>query len=68
MRITLLKKTQKNKKTIHTDSVGNEENGHPVPVTKKTMINVTKDINGTHKKPSKTKSWNKSLRNSWRRQ
>jgi hypothetical protein len=49
------------------DSVGNEENGSPVPDPNKTMINVTKESSDTHKKPSKRKSWKKSLRNSWRR-
>jgi hypothetical protein len=43
--------------------VGNEENGYPVPDPNKTMINVTKELSNTHKKPSKKKS----LRNSWKR-
>jgi hypothetical protein len=64
METTLLKKKKKLKK----DSVGNEENGCPVPYLNK--INVTKkpSHNHTHKKkPSKRKSWKKTLRNSWRR-
>jgi hypothetical protein len=45
--------------------VGNEENGYPVPDPNKTMINVTKEPSDTQKKkPSKRKSWKKSLRNS----
>jgi hypothetical protein len=47
------------------DSLGNEENGYPVPY--KRMINVTKEPSDTHKKPSKRKSLKKTLRNSWRR-
>jgi hypothetical protein len=46
--------------------VGNEENGYPVPNPNKTMINVTKEPSDAHKKPSKRKSWKKSLRNLWR--
>jgi hypothetical protein len=30
--------------------VGDEANGYPVPDPNKTMINVTKEPNGTHKK------------------
>jgi hypothetical protein len=37
----------KNKKLIQ-DSVGNEENGYPVPDPNKTMINVTKEPSDTH--------------------
>jgi hypothetical protein len=32
------------------DSVGNEENGYPVPDPNKTMINVTKEPSDTYKK------------------
>jgi hypothetical protein len=49
------------------DSEGNEENGYLVPDPNKTMINITKEPSDTHKKPSKRKSWKKSLKNSWRR-
>jgi hypothetical protein len=49
------------------DSMGNEENGYPVPCPKKAMINVTKKPTDAHKKCSKRKSWKKSLRNSWSR-
>jgi hypothetical protein len=31
------------------DSVGNEENGYPVPDPNKTMINVTKELSDAHK-------------------
>jgi hypothetical protein len=55
---------QKNKSIQ--DSVGNEENGYPVPDLNKIMINVTKEPSDTHKKSSKKKSWKKSLRNSWK--
>jgi hypothetical protein len=41
------------------DSVGNEENGHPVPDSNKTMINVIKEPSDAHKKSSKKKSWKK---------
>jgi hypothetical protein len=53
---------QKKKNSIQ-DSWGNEENGHLAPYPNKTMINVTKECSDTHKKPSKKKSWKKSLRN-----
>jgi hypothetical protein len=46
------------------DSVGNEENAYPVSDLNKTMINETKELRDTHKKPSKKKSGKKSLRNS----
>jgi hypothetical protein len=43
------------------DSVGNEENGYPVPDPNKTMINVTEETSDAHKKnPSKRKSCKKS--------
>jgi hypothetical protein len=42
---TLLKKKQ--------DSVGNEENGYPVPDLNKTMINVTKEPSDIHIKTLK---------------
>jgi hypothetical protein len=32
------------------DSVGNEENGYPVPSPNKIMINVTKEPSDTHEK------------------
>jgi hypothetical protein len=32
------------------DSVGNEENGYPVPDLNKTMINVTKEPSDAHQK------------------
>jgi hypothetical protein len=54
------------KNSIH-DSVGNEENGYPVPDLNKTMINITKELSDAHKKPSKKKSGKKSLRNTWRK-
>jgi hypothetical protein len=43
---------QKKKNSIQ-DSVGNEENGYPVPDPNKTMINVTKEPSDTHKKTLK---------------
>jgi hypothetical protein len=49
------------------DKVGNEENGYPVSDPNKIMINVTQEPSDIHKKSSKKKSWEKSLRNSWRR-
>jgi hypothetical protein len=49
------------------NSVGNKENGYPVPDLNKTMINVTKEPSVTHIKHSKKKSWAILLRNSWRR-
>jgi hypothetical protein len=30
------------------DSVGNEENGYPVPGLNKTMINITKELSEVH--------------------
>jgi hypothetical protein len=50
METTLHKK--KEKKSIQ-DSVGNEENGYPVPELNKTMINVTKEPSDTHIKTLK---------------
>jgi hypothetical protein len=41
---------QDNKKNSIQDSLGNEENGCPVPDPNKIMINVTKEPNDTHKK------------------
>jgi hypothetical protein len=38
------------------DSVGNEENGYPVPDLNK-MINVTKELNDAHKKTLKEEIW-----------
>jgi hypothetical protein len=37
------------------DSVGNEENGYPVPNPNKTMINVTKEPRDIHKKKKSLK-------------
>jgi hypothetical protein len=45
------------------NSVGNEENGYPVPDLNKTVINVTKEGSDTTKN-TKNKCWKKSLRNS----
>jgi hypothetical protein len=59
--ITLLKKK------LTQDSVGNEENGYPVPDPNKAMITITKEPSYAHKKTLKRKSWKKSLRNSWGR-
>jgi hypothetical protein len=36
------------------DLVGNEENEYPVPDPNETMINITNEISGTHKKISQT--------------
>jgi hypothetical protein len=44
--------------------VGNEKNGYLVPDPNNTMINITKEPSDSTKKPSKKKSWKKSLRNS----
>jgi hypothetical protein len=63
METTLLKK----KNNSMQDSVGNEENGHPVPDSNKTMIIVTRDPVTPTEKPAKKKIWKVSLRNSWRR-
>jgi hypothetical protein len=49
------------------DSVGNEENGYPVPDPIKTMINFTKEQIDTHKKTLNRKFWKKYLRKLWRR-
>jgi hypothetical protein len=38
------------KKNSIQDSVGNEENGHPVPYPNKIMINATKEPSDGHKK------------------
>jgi hypothetical protein len=46
METTLLKK----KKNSIQDSVGNEENGYPVPDLHETIMNVNKEPNDTHKK------------------
>jgi hypothetical protein len=45
--------SQKKKKISIQDSVGNEENGHPVPDLSKTMINVIKEPSDTHIKALK---------------
>jgi hypothetical protein len=42
-------------KNFSTGSVGNEENGYPVPGLNKTMINVTKEPSDAHIKNSKKK-------------
>jgi hypothetical protein len=39
------------------DSVGNEENGYPVPDLKKTIINVTKTFSVAQEKTLKEKIW-----------
>jgi hypothetical protein len=57
---------QKKKNSIQ-DSVGNEENGYPVPELNKTTINVTEELSDAHKKKniaSKKKSGKNSQRNS----
>jgi hypothetical protein len=41
------------KNNLMQDSKGNEENGYPVPDSKKTKINVTKEPNNAHKNPLK---------------
>jgi hypothetical protein len=41
------------KKNSIQDSVGNEENGYPVRVPNKTMINITKEPRDTHIKTLK---------------
>jgi hypothetical protein len=51
--------TTLHKKNSIQDSVGNEENGYPVPDLNKTMINVTKEQSDTHIKPLKKKSGKK---------
>jgi hypothetical protein len=56
---------KKKNKSIH-NSVGTEKSGYAVPEPNKTMINVTKEPCDTHIKTSKKKSWEISLRNSWR--
>jgi hypothetical protein len=43
--------------------MGNEDNGYPVPDPNKRMINVSKEPSDAHKK-----SWERSLRNSRRRE
>jgi hypothetical protein len=48
-------------------SVGNEENGYPVPDLNKTMINVTKEPSDAPHFQKKKPSKKKSLRNTWRR-
>jgi hypothetical protein len=57
--------SKKKNKSIH-NSVGTEKSGYAVPEPNKTMINVTKEPCDTHIKTSKKKSWEISLRNSWR--
>jgi hypothetical protein len=52
------------KNNLIQNSVGNEENGYPVPDLNKTKINVTKELSDAHKKKPSKKN---SLRNSWRR-
>jgi hypothetical protein len=44
------------------DSVGNEENGYPVPDPNKIMINVTKEPGDNHQKKKKKKKEKKTLR------
>jgi hypothetical protein len=48
------------------DLVGNEQNEYPVPDTKRTIINITNELNGTQQKHLlKRKLWTRSLRISW---
>jgi hypothetical protein len=49
--------TLKKKKNSIQDSVGNEENGYPVPDPHKTMISVTKESSDIHKKTLKEEIW-----------
>jgi hypothetical protein len=51
MEITLFLKNN----TIQ-DSMGKEENGYPVPDSNRTMINVSKNLNETHKKYTQRKN------------
>jgi hypothetical protein len=48
------------------DLVGNEENEYQVPDPKKTMTNITNELNDVHKKISQRKKWKRSLRYSRR--
>jgi hypothetical protein len=50
---TTLLKTKKQTNNSIQDSMGNEENGHPIPDLNKTMINVTKEPSDTHIKTLK---------------
>jgi hypothetical protein len=56
---------QKKKNSIQ-NVVGNKENGYPFPDSFNTMINVSKETSDTLKNSSKSISWKRSLRNSWR--
>jgi hypothetical protein len=44
------------KNNLIQDSEGNEENGYPVPDSKKTKINAAKEPNDVHKNTHKEKS------------
>jgi hypothetical protein len=49
------------------DSVGNEENGYPVPDLNKTMKNVTEEPSNTHIITLKEEILEDITKNSWRR-
>jgi hypothetical protein len=49
------------------DSVGNEENGYPVPDPNKIMINVTEEPIDAYKKSLKEENLGRNQRNSERR-
>jgi hypothetical protein len=49
------------------DLVESEENGYPLPDLNKTMLNVLMNPVIPTNYPSKRKSWERSLRNSWKR-
>jgi hypothetical protein len=51
------------KNNLIQDSVGNEENGYPVPDLNKTMINAIRELSNAHKKTQRRNMG----RNSWRR-
>jgi hypothetical protein len=52
---------RKKKKISIQTSVGNEENGVPVPDSNKAMINVTKENSDTHKKNLKEEIYEKFM-------
>jgi hypothetical protein len=39
------------------DSVGNEENGYPIPDRNKTMINVAEELSDAHKNTLQEEIW-----------
>jgi hypothetical protein len=43
------------------DSVRNEENGYPIPDLNKTIINVTKELRGPHKKNPQRRNLGQNL-------